>query len=72
MSAVIKKEELIKLPYSQLFLLDLLNDGEVAKYLNHNGFASKTVCPDCHVDDFVHVEGCENNKWLVLDDSEQT
>ena len=64
MSAVITKEELTQLGYSQLFLLDLLNDGEVATYLNNNGFASKTVCPECHVDDFTHVEGCSQNKWL--------
>lgn len=68
MSAIISKEELIQLDYSKLFLLDLLNDGEVAKYLNHNGFASKTVCPACCVDDFIHVEGCSQNKWLFRED----
>lgn len=69
MSAVITKEELTQLGYSQLFLLDLLNDGEVATYLNNNGFASKTVCPECHVDDFTHVEGCSQNKWLFRAES---
>jgi len=26
--------------------------------LNRNGGANMTVCPECHVDDFTHVEGC--------------
>ena len=30
-------------------LLDAFNDG---------GFAGATVCPECHVDDFFHVEDC--------------
>lgn len=62
--SVLNKEELPHLPYSQLFLLDILNGGQIAQYLNHNGFASKTVCPSCHVDDFTHVEGCFQNKWI--------
>lgn len=66
------KEELPYLPYPQLFLLDLLNDGEIATYLNHNGFANKTVCPNCMVDDFTHVEGCSQNRWLFVDSEEDS
>jgi hypothetical protein len=32
---------------------------EVVDWLNANGFANMTCCPMCHVDDFVHVEGCK-------------
>ena len=31
---------------------------EVCSWLNNNGFCNLTCCPNCHVDDFVHVEGC--------------
>jgi len=27
-------------------------------WLNNNGFCNLTVCPECRVDDFTHVEGC--------------
>ena len=31
----------------------------VSKAFYDNGYgASPTVCPECHVDDFTHVEGC--------------
>lgn len=70
MSAMLNKEDLPKMQYSQLFLLDLLNDGAIGHYLNHNGFPSKTVCPECHVDDFIHVEGCSQNKWLFPDEDQ--
>ena len=32
--------------------------GRVNRWLNENGFANLTCCPECHVDDFTHVEGC--------------
>lgn len=28
------------------------------KYLKNNGYNIMTVCPECHVDDFTHVEDC--------------
>jgi hypothetical protein len=31
----------------------------VTNWLNRSGFSTLTVCPFCHVDDFVHTEGCE-------------
>lgn len=34
------------------------NGTEVMDWLNLNGFANLTICPECHVDDFTHVEGC--------------
>ena len=31
----------------------------VSKAFYNNGYGgSPTVCPECHVDDFTHVEGC--------------
>ncbi|OLE52661.1 MAG: hypothetical protein AUG51_16960 [Acidobacteria bacterium 13_1_20CM_3_53_8] len=45
-------------------LLEKLDDttlGGLAPLLNELGFCSLTVCPNCRVDDFVHVEGCEYN-----------
>lgn len=30
----------------------------VCDWLNANGFANLTVCPECHEDDFTHVAGC--------------
>jgi len=43
-----------------LFLqeLDLQTNGKLAALLNANGCANWTVCPECRVDDFTHVEGC--------------
>ena len=37
---------------------DIVLDGAVAGVLNRNGRANWTVCPECSVDDFTHVEGC--------------
>ena len=31
---------------------------EIIRWLNANGFANLTCCPECRVDDFTHVEGC--------------
>jgi hypothetical protein len=38
----------------------VINDDhpELTTALNEMGHANWTVCPLCHVDDFVHVEGC--------------
>ncbi len=33
-SQFLVKEELSQLPYTQLYLLDLINDGQIATYLN--------------------------------------
>lgn len=47
---------------------DMAMNGGLAKFLNQNGKASFTVCPDCGVDDFTHTEGCsiykKTNDWL--------
>ena len=34
------------------------DDNKMLDWLNANGFCNLTVCPECHTDDFVHVEGC--------------
>ena len=45
--------------YLLLQAADFALAGEVAGVLNRNGCANWTVCPNCFVDDFMHVEGCE-------------
>lgn len=49
-----------ELSYMECYILDLMRDGAVANYLNTHGHANATVCPECHVDDFFHVEGCSH------------
>ena len=41
-------------------LVGILHDRQdrVTAWLNRNGFCNLTVCPECRVDDFVHVEDC--------------
>jgi hypothetical protein len=34
-------------------------DDSIMDWLNQNGFCNLTVCPECRVDDFTHVEGCK-------------
>ena len=48
------EEEIIK---SERELDDGLN--LLGTILNNNGAPNLTVCPECHVDDFTHVEGCK-------------
>lgn len=46
---------------TELYLALAVGDrfsGDLNEQLNRNGGASLTVCPECMVDDFVHVEGC--------------
>lgn len=49
---------LAELSYDELLIADYEFDGEIAEALNAQGLSHKTVCPECHVDDFTHVEGC--------------
>jgi len=51
-------EVLSQRDYLFLQALDLQTDGKLAAVLNANGCANWTVCPQCRVDDFTHVEGC--------------
>lgn len=44
--------------YKVLQQADIILNGKVAKVLNENGHASWTVCQNCGVDDFTHVENC--------------
>jgi len=48
-----------KVIYKLLELADIDTGDEIGRYLNDIGHASLTVCPNCHSDDFIHVEGCE-------------
>lgn len=51
--------------YQSLAVLDYYSpNDDVVKWLNANGFCNLTVCPECHVDDFVHIEGCKINQRL--------
>jgi hypothetical protein len=47
--------------YLVLEEMDIDTGGAVAAHLNSIN-PGLTVCPKCHVDDFVHVESCEFNK----------
>lgn len=45
--------------YAALAMADRQEPGDdLPNWLNLNGFPNLTVCPECHVDDFTHVEGC--------------
>lgn len=45
--------------YGSLAQCDLQEpSGRVCDWLNANGFCNLTCCPECHVDDFTHVQGC--------------
>lgn len=44
--------------YITLLLADDKTDGVIGTLLNNNGASSLTVCPECRVDDFAHVETC--------------
>jgi len=44
--------------YLTLFKINCECDDALMSVLNRTGAANLTVCPECHVDDFTHVEGC--------------
>jgi hypothetical protein len=44
--------------YKVLQQADIILNGKVAEVLNKNGQPSWTVCPNCCIDDFTHVEDC--------------
>ena len=52
------KARLADRSYDDLFVEDFIYNGKIAARLNAQGHANKTVCPECHIDDFQHVEGC--------------
>ena len=54
--------------YKQLELLDINEAYAVSKFLNENGYANLTVCPECCVDDFVHTESCKLGKLNIEED----
>ena len=55
--------------YLVLEEMDIETGGEVGRYLNTMN-PNLTVCPKCHVDDFVHVASCEFYQRWKPDDSE--
>lgn len=44
--------------YKTLMLADDKSHGVIGTLLNYNGGASLTLCPECFVDDFGHLETC--------------
>lgn len=50
--------------YDTLFVNDYVYNGKISKQLNEHGYCNKTVCPECSVDDFTHVEGCSKLKLV--------
>ena len=56
MSTTPSREDYIKLGYLAVL------EPQLARILNENGGANITCCPECRVDDFVHVEGCSVGK----------
>lgn len=50
--------------YDELFVEDYISNGKIAAQLNEQGLCSKTVCPECCVDDFTHAEGCSKQKLI--------
>jgi len=53
--------------YIELQKLDYISNGKLTKILNDNGVPNLTVCPQCKVDDFVHVVGCsyQPSAWQI-------
>lgn len=50
--------------YDELYVNDYVYNGRVASYLNEKGQCHITVCPECHIDDFTHVENCSKLKLI--------
>lgn len=50
--------------YIALAKADVIFDGEVSSALLHFGQANLSVCPECKVDDFCHVEGCATGDFV--------
>ena len=59
MSDVLSKED-----YRILQRINV-NDDELTGVLNRNGCANWTVCPECRVDDFSHIEGCSMHTFFA-------
>lgn len=51
-------EDYVKLAVICNFLIEH-DQYDLGAILNRNGKCAWTVCPECQVDDFVHVEGCK-------------
>jgi hypothetical protein len=47
--------------YRLLYKIDVESNGAASEVCNESGNCHLTVCPECHVDDFVHVEGCKED-----------
>ncbi|MEK6828872.1 MAG: hypothetical protein AABY15_02015 [Nanoarchaeota archaeon] len=61
--------ELSEKDFIVLNAMDRVMIGNLSKYLNENGKASFTLCPECGIDDFTHTSMCSINiktdDWLI-------
>lgn len=55
--------------YFVLEEMDMDSGGEVVKYLN-TICPNLTVCPECRVDDFVHIQGCSMDRFNKKEETE--
>ena len=52
--------------YMKLYIQDYVDNGRTLKQLNRTN-PNATVCPECCIDDFVHVEDCTIYEELKLE-----
>jgi hypothetical protein len=45
--------------YIKLAFLNISSNDELCGLLNRNGAANLTVCPECNIGDYSHVETCK-------------
>ena len=61
MSDLLSKDDYLIIANLEAVDLNLL------RVLNKNGCVNWSVCPECHMDDFTHVEGCSILESLDCD-----
>lgn len=61
--------ELLERDFIVMNAMDRAMAGGLSKYLNENSKSSFTICPECSVDDFTHMDGCsieiKTTDWLI-------
>lgn len=69
---IVYKNSITELRANDFIILNAMDRVMAAKlsaYLNENGKSSFTICPECSVDDFTHVQGCsidiKTGDWLI-------
>ncbi len=66
MSRLLTRDEYILL-VSVETSIDIESDGQIELHevLNESGLCNFTVCPECMIDDFIHVEGCSIREEII-------